>query len=453
MHIIILGAGSVGTHIASVLAPTKHNLVLVDKDERLLEDLQEHHDIMTVAGNGAFLETLKRAGIAKADILIAVTANSEANMLACQIAKHFEVSKTICRVSSMDFFSEDVGLTPEAFGITEVIVPTEQCAQEILDTLHSPELKELVHFSTEQAMLASFLVRPDSPLAKIRLDEFPEKELISQIRICAILRRGRLIIPRGDTRLFPYDEIYVGGSEAAIQDLLEFAFNSRMKTGSVIISGITPLSERLAELIVENGMDVTLIEMDSARAEAAVSVLPEAAMVIHGDATEPRILDEAGISSCDVFVSTVNDETSILTCLLAKKSGAKKVFAVANKAEYLEIIAGISAISTAFSLRVAAVNEVLNHVRSNELKAGVLLKRVAAEVMEFEVASKSKVAGRMIKDLGCPAGGIVALVIRGSEVIPATGELELKVGDHVVTLAKRSAVARLEQIFSRKSLF
>ncbi len=452
MHIIIVGAGQVGSFMASTLCTEGNNVVLVDTNEALLEDTQEHLDVMTINGNGARVNVLLKAGIDKADLLIAVATHSETNILSCQIAKHFKVNKTVCRVSSEDYFCDCEGFTPENYGIDQVIFPTDECAKKIVTCIQRPELKEYVEFSSQKAALVSFSLPPVSPITGKRIYEFPDEELIAKLRICAIYRRGRMIIPRGKTKLYAYDELYVAGEISALQELRKMIFPDVDKASKVIISGVTPLSLKVVEQLNEIGINVSLIESNPTTAESAVATLEGKNIVINGDATDPRILEEIGIDQCDAFLSTVNDETSILTCLLAKQRGAKKVYAVADKPDYLEIIAGIAAIDTAFSVRVAAVNELLHTIRGENIKVGALLKRIPAEVLEFEVSPKSKLTALKISEIKLPANTIIAMVIRNDVVIPATGELKLETGDRVITLSDKLSVPALQRIFARKKL-
>lgn len=452
MHIIIIGAGQVGRFMASTLCTEGNNVVLVDTDETLLNDIQEHLDVMTILGNGARVNVLQRAGIARADLVIAVASHTETNILACQVAKHFKVAKTVCRMSSDEYFCKEEGFTAENYGIDQTIFPIDECAKKILAILKHPELKEFVTFSNEKAGLISLSVKPDSPIAGAQLDNFPHQEIIKKIRICAISRRGKMIIPRGNTRIYAYDEIYVAGEITALKELRVFAHPEVPKVKKVIISGVTPLSLKVIELLNEVNIDVSLIESDSLTAEIAAAKLGQKNVVIKGDATDPKILEEIGIDQCDAFISTVNDETSILNCLLAKRSGARKVYAVADKPDYLEIIAGTSAIDTAFSIRVAAVNELLHNIRGENIRIGALLKRIPAEVLEFEIDPKSRVAGRNIGEIKLPKNTIIAMVLRGDEVMPAVGNSELLAGDRIITLSDKHSVPALQRLIARKRI-
>ncbi len=452
MKIIIIGAGDVGHFMASTLCTEANNVVVVDINEVLLGDLQEHLDIMTVAGNGAQISVLEQAGVASADLLLAVSSSTESNILACQIVKKFEVAKTICRVSSHGFFDSE-NMPAAEFGIDQVIYPIDACAKKVFEVLRNPEYKEFVTFSSEKAALISFSVKLDSPLVGVRLADFPEPELLQKLRICAIFRRGRVIVPRGDAKIFAYDEVYIAGERSALDDLISYATPNPLKVSNVIVSGANPLSIKLIELLNDTRIKACLIEPDQAKAEKAVTEISINNSVIVGDASDTRILEEAGIDECDAFITNVDNQNSIINCLLAKRRGAERVYAITDKPESLEIITGIPAIDTAFSTRIAAVNQLLHNIRGGNLKVGALLNRISAEVLEFVITSKSKIVGKRIDQIACPKQTILAMIIRNDEIVPAVGELVLEDGDHVIALTGKNAVPLVEKMFSKTKLF
>jgi trk system potassium uptake protein TrkA len=453
MHIIIVGAGAVGSFIASTLCTEGNKITIIDTDKKLLNDIQEHLDVMTVHGNGAMFRVLEQADITGTDLLIAVSGSTEANILACQTAKHFQIKETICRVSSKDYFSENSEITPEDYGITKVIYPTDVCAKNIVETIIRPHLKEVITFDTPGAIMVSFAITINSPIHKVSLQQFPNSELLNKIRFCAISRRGRLIIPRGDTVLRTFDEVYISGELNDIEDFVQYACPNHHSISTVVISGVTPLSTKLVELL--NGIDVstTIIEQSKEVAEQAANYFGEKNIVICGDATDTRILDEAGINQCDAFISTVNDEISILNCLLAKRQGAKSVYALANKTDYLDIISGIPAINAGFSTRVDAVNELLTFIRGKESKVAALLKRIPAEVIEFEIPPKGKVIGKPIKSIKISNTTVIAMIIRDGKILSATGELTLLEKDRVIVLTSKFSTASITQLLGKTKLF
>jgi len=453
MHIVIVGAGAVGSFIASTLCTEGNDISIIDTNKALLNDIQEHLDVMTVHGNGAMYSVLKKADINTADLLIAVSGSTESNIIACQTANHFNVKETICRVSSKEYFSDDSEVAPSDYGITQVIYPTDVCAKNIVETIIRPHLKEVITFDTPGAIMVSFAITINSPLHKVTLQDFPNPKLLEKIRFCAISRRGKLIIPRGETKLRIYDEVYISGERNDIEEFVKYACPVRHTINNVVISGVTPLSTKLVELLNAINVSTTIIERSKEDAELAANYFGDKNIVIWGDATETRILDEAGINQCDAFISTVNDETSILNCLLAKRQGAKAVYALANKTDYLDIIAGIPAINAGFSTRVDAVNELLTFIRGKESKVAALLKRIPAEVIEFEIPHKGKMIGKAIKSIKISNETVIAMIIRDGKILTATGELTLLEKDRVIVLTSKFSTASITQLLGKTKLF
>lgn len=450
MRVVILGAGEVGKQLARVLSIRKNDVVVVDSDAAVLEHLKEHIDVMTVVGNGAAARTLTRAGIDKADLFLAVTNNSEANILACGIAQRFKVPKKIARVRSGEYFDSAHDLGPEAFGIDDLIIPEYECASNIMDALLRPAIKETVKFSHPEAQMVNFQVKPGSPMIGVRLKDFPRTDLLEQLRMCAILRYGQLIIPRGDTSFLAFDEVYVAGGQSVIDDLISWANPKHPYASKVIIAGGSSLGRTLATMLAALDMRVCLTEPTRSGAEESADKLGSSAVIIEGKGTDISVLEEAGIEHCDAFIAAHDDnETNIISCILAKRHGAGKVIAVTNHPDYIPIIAGMNMIDCGFSPLVAAVNNLLQHISSDSRRTVALLKRTPAEVLEMTVLPDSPVKGQRIMDLKITRDIIFALILREDRLVPAVGPELLLAGDRVAILATSQAVPDVERLFER----
>lgn len=454
MRAIIVGAGEVGKQLARVLSDRKNDVVVIDTDEQLLEQLKDSYDIMTVPGNGAAARTLVKAGIDRAELLLAVTNNSEANIMACMVAKQFEVSRKIARIKSSEYFDHTNNLAEAAYGIDIAIIPEYECATNIMDALMRPAVKETVKFSHPDAQMINFQIQSTSPMVGARLSNFPQASLLQTVRVCAIVRYGQLIIPRGQTSFMAHDEIYVAGAQNRIDDLITWAAPEQQDVRKVIIAGSTHLGRMLASMLITFDIRVVLIEANSVAAQQAADSLGTSAMILAGESTELAVLREAGIDTCDAFIACHQDnETNILSCLLAKREGASKVITVTNHPDYIRIIAGMQQIDCGFSPLVETVNLLIQHISPEKRRTVALLKRTPAEVLEMTVDKKSGVANRKIKDIDCPREVVFGLILRDGSIVPAIGEATLKVGDHVVVLARSEVVEEAEKLFSPRRFF
>ncbi len=454
MHIIILGAGELGRQLAWTLSDSDNKVVVVDESAAFLERIKERLDVMTVQGDCASFGVLKRAGVARADLLVGATGSDAANVLGCQIARHFNVSKTICRLSGMNMFSEQDGFPPSAVGIDHVIFPQKECVAHISSVLKHKSLIERLTFDVPEAEMVALRIDPSSSLCQVALRDFPDPALREHIRFSALIREQEVITPHGDTVLEPGDEVYVAGDKNSLNRLMELAAPGYRPASLVIVAGITAVGKQLIRRLLREGYNVRVIENNLAAGEQLLDDLPEKVMIINGDPTESDVLEEAGVPQCDAFISTMReDEDNILSCILSRKLGAVKAVTVTNKAEYMDIVPAMTTIDTGFSPRVLAVNAVLNLLGTETARVHAILHRLHAYVYEFEVQEGAPLSGKKIADYEKTPSTIFSLFFRGEQLIPATGDVTFQVGDRVAVITTPQTERSLEPLFRRRRLF
>ena len=451
MRVIIVGAGEVGKQMARVLCSSKNDVIIIDFNEVLLEQIKDQIDVMTIRGNGATGRCLKKAGIEKAGMLLAVTNNSEANILACTLAKRFQVPKKIARIRTNEYFDFSTGLTAESFGVDHAIIPEYECATDILDSLLRPTVKETVKFSHPDAQMVNFQIKPGSPMIGASLNSFPKAEFLKQLRVCAILRYGQLIIPKGNSNFIAFDEIYVSGPQIVIDQLISWAEPESPLISKVIIAGGTHLGGMLASMLTTADIRVSIVEPDPIKAERTADTV--GALIIQGESTDISVLEEAGIQHCDAFIAANrDDEANLLGCIVAKNHGAKEVMAVTNNSDYLRIIAGMTVIDCCFSPLVSAINILIKHIGTENRQTVAILKRTSAEVLGMTVDKDSPVANCRIKNIYLPAQMVFALIIRHGELRPAVGDEMLLPDDHVMLMTEPESISAVEKMFTKKGL-
>ena len=449
MRVIIVGAGEVGKQMARVLCSSKNDVIIIDYNEVLLEQIKDQLDVMTIRGNGATGRCLIKAGIEKAGMLLAVTNNSEANILACTLAKRFQVPKKIARIRSNEYFDFSIGLTGESFGVDHAIIPEFECATDILDSLLRPSVKETVKFSHPNAQMVNFQIKPASPMIGASLNSFPKSEFLKQLRVCAILRYGQLIIPKGGSNFLAFDEIYLSGPQIVIDELISWAEPDTPLISKVIIAGGTHLGGMLASMLTTADIRVSIVEPDPIKAERTADTV--GALIIQGDSTDISVLEEAGIQHCDAFIAANrDDEANLLGCIVAKNHGAKEVMAVTNNSDYLRIIAGMTMIDCCFSPLVSAINLLLKHISTANRQTVAVLKRTSAEVLEMTVDKDAPIANSCIKDIRLPTQMVFALILRQGELKPAVGDERLLPGDQVMLMTEPKSISSVEKMFRKK---
>ncbi|HJO94609.1 MAG TPA: Trk system potassium transporter TrkA [Victivallales bacterium] len=454
MNIIILGAGEVGKQLTFTLSNKDNNIVVVDSSMKLLNRLKDKLDIMTVYGDCSNFNILKMAGISTCNILIATTGSDASNILACLVAKHYKVNKTVCRLSSQSYFSDEDYYNPSSLGIDNLIFPTDECVDRIIGVLDHNIVAERIIFKQTDAQITAVKIPRSSPVEGIKIHDFPNKELLPKIRFSALVRDQKVIIPHGSISFFTGDEVYVAGSKSSVNRFIDIVGPNSVSIDNVIIVGATNVGQILASKLVRIGYRVKLIEKDQKKGEKLLSELGERVMVIHGDPTESEVLFEAGIDACDAFISTSDDdEENILTCILAKKKGAGKVITITNKEEYVDIVPGIGAIDCGFSPRLVAVNSVLNLLGTETAKVHAILQRTSGYVYELYVTSSSPICGKKISHYEGFPSVILSLVFRDGKMMPATGDFVLKEGDQVAAVTTAQNIKQFESLFKKKRVF
>lgn len=447
MRILIIGAGAVGTHLAEHLSAEGQDVVLVDRDADRAAAAQEQLDVLTVTGNGASPSVLERAGIAHADLVLAVTSVDEVNLLACLAAHEYGVRVRVARVSNPEYLTTGAELTPERLGGALLINPERECALEAFQLLQSEAAKEVAFFADGKVQLIRVEVLPEARVCGRTLVEIsrdiPDRRFVT----VAILRDGKTIIPRGRDRLEAGDQIYVIGQAQQMSRVYELAGYGTFRLERVMIAGGGRVAQHLARLLEAHGIDSLLIEADRQRCVELAETLRRT-LVLHGDATDMELLEMEGIESIDGFVAlTGYDDTNMLSSLLAKTHGARKVVALIQKLEFIPLVNRVG-IDAAVSPRLSTVNAILRYVRRGRVVAVASLRSIEAEAIEFNVPPQSPAVDTPVAALDLPDAALIGAVIRNDEVLVPTGQDALRAGDKAILFALPEAIPELERIFS-----
>lgn len=454
MKIVILGAGTLGTFLVSTLCRDNHDVVIIDKSSDTIQRLKDKLDVMALTGDGASITNLKMAGIGDATMFIAASNNDTVNIHACSIAKHFGVPKTICRLSNKDYFDSNDKFPPLKQGIDHIIVPQDNCVENIMNVVARHEVIEKITFNIPDATITAIKVLSNSKLNGVKLLEFPEPELLQRVRFAAIVRKGRLLAPRGETSIMVGDELYIAGHDEDVEALIEWATPQSKPLLRVVIAGGSKIGAALAGKLVKRGYDVRLIDASLANCEQILNEMNIKMLVINGDSNDKDVLLEAGSDDCDLFIATQDDdENNILSCILAKRMGAKKVITLIGKEEYIDIVPAMKMIDCGISRRLVATNSILRNISINTVHTDAVIHRADAYVSEFEVIKNSAVANKKIDECKFSPSTILSLIFRAGEVVTPAGDLILLPGDLVIIIGAASDVKELEAQFKPKGLF
>lgn len=450
MKIIIIGAGELGRLLAKTLTAGKHNVVVVDSSAEELERLGDRLDVMRVEGSCASVSTLKKAGIESADALLAVSGDEAANILSCQIAAQFGIKQTICRLYRSDSISEKDGIGADHFGIWRTFSTPEASVKKISDVLDNRIVLERIQFSRAGACMAIVRVADSSPLVGIRLRDISCGSILDNVRLAAVLHGKQFLVPRGETILGAGDKIYIAGRGADVQTFIDWIAPEESVRGRVVISGAGGTGLMLAREAFEQHYDVRIIERSRTRAEAVLDELPSGVMLVQGDPTGEELLEEAGTGSAEVFASVAeDDEDNILSCIIAKRIGARKVIALTHKPEYIRIIPEMGMIDCGFSATLISANTVLRFLEGDLIRLDATLQNFHASLEEFKISKKSPLAGKPLNSCAgiLPPGAVFALLFRENKVITPSGKTVLQPGDVAVAIVTDRTKRMLLRLF------
>ena len=452
MKVLILGAGQVGRTAAYHLAREPDNEVtVIDSNESVLRDLQSRIDVRTVAGNASYPAILEAAGIADTDILVALTSSDQVNMVACEIANALYRTPTkIARIRAPEYTTQDKLFKEGALAVDVWISPEQLVTEYIERLIHNPGALQIVDFAEGRVRLVGMLARKGGLLVGQQLRTLKDHMPNADARIAAIYRNSRFIEPDGETVVQEGDEIFFVAARDHIQRMMNEITRAEEKVRKVIIAGGGNIGFRLAKLL-EKHYHVKLIERDGERARR-VSERLEGTIVLHGDAQDEELLIEENIDSTDVFAAVTNsEEANVLSAMLAKRLGARKVLALINRPTYGELMENRS-IDIAVSPQTVTIGSLLAHVRKGDVVRVHSLRRGSAEALEAVVhgpEERSRVVGRSIGELDLPEGAVIVALVRNERVIIAHHDTKIEPEDHVIMfLSDRRQIDAVQRLFA-----
>ena len=477
MKIIILGAGRVGQSVADSLVSERNDITVIDTDAERLRDLESRFDLRGVVGNGIEPAVLAEAGAQDTDLLIACAAQDETNLVCCKVAQlMFNIPKRIARVRSTGFQRDERLVGPEGFAVDRIICPEESLTRYIGKLIDYPEAMQVREFAGGRACLVSVRARAGAPMVGHTVAEMRNSTPDVAVRLVAIYRRfpeepDRFVACAGETRIEPGDEVFVLAAREHIAHVLATLHRSDAlpvrPVRRIMIAGGGRVGLHLAlELGKEPGRFlVKIIEDDSARCIELASRLPSDVLVLQGDTTDENLLGDESIDEIDLFLAlTDDDEDNIMSCLLAKRLGARRVLALINRRSYADLMHGTQ-IDIALSPAQAMLGELLAYVRQGDVQAVHSLRRGVAEALEIVVRGDrktSRVVGRKVSDLALPRDVHIGLIVRGlpdspdvsadelrepQVIIPRSGTV-LESNDHVVFFLPHKRLVRdVEKLF------
>ena len=451
MKILILGAGQVGSTVAESLVGEANDITVVDMDGGKLQQLQSRLDLRTLTGNASHPSILEQAGIADTDMLLAVTQSDEVNMVACKLAASLYNTPTrIARIRSLDYLNRPEVFSADNFCVDFSICPEQILTDYITKLIEFPEALQVLEFAEGKASLVAVRAFEGGPLVGKPLNFLRTHMPQVEARVAAIFRKGGPIIPEGGTVVQEDDEIFFIAATDNIRSVLQEMRRMDKPSKRIMIVGGGNIGRRLAKAL-ENDYQVKLIDHNKKSCEKLAGELANT-LVLNGDGTDEKLMQQEYIGEVDVFCALTNDdENNIMSALLAKQGGARKVIALINRGAYVDLLQG-GKIDIALSPAHVTIGSLLAYVRQGDVVAVHSLRRGAAEALELVAhgdRQSSKVVGRRIDEIDLPKGATIGALVRGGEqVIMGHHDTVVEAGDHVIVfITNKQTMKKVEKLF------
>ena len=453
MNILIVGAGIVGFNLAQELSHEGHDISIIDADAEKIKLISEKLDVLAIRGNGCLPSTLIQGRIRDAEMVIAVPDKDEINLMVCFLAHKFEVKERFARLRDMELTGESQVFKPQELFVDYAINPAEIIIDSIIKIIKTPGAVNVAEFADGQIFFRGFDVPEDAPLAGKTIEEIREVCELNAFLVVAIVREGKMIIPKYESQIRAGDKIYVLVDHDFLPLVLPMLNRQVDEIQKIIIFGASRVAVNLARELDEFIDDVSIIEPSLGKANEAADTL-EHTVILHGSGTDPDLFNDINMKDADLFLAlSNNDEMNILSALLAKKHGAKRAAVITNDPDYLPILDSIG-MDVTINPRLITVSEILKHLRKGQVVNLYKLIEGEAEVLEIVTTADSAATGKRINQLNMPSQSIIGALLRkdGEMVVPG-GSTEIQEDDTVIVVTLPDCITKIEKIFGKKSSF
>ena len=445
MRIVIAGMGDVGYHLAKQLSNEEHDIIAIDMNQQRLSYSDSMADILTISGSATNISSLKEARVDKADLFVAVTSYEEINVTSAILAKKLGAKKTIARIGNSEYLDPDLGINFGEIGVDFMIYPEELAAREMVNLILRSAATDVMDFEGGKLSVIGLRLDKDAPVIRRTIIEIAKEFESFDFRIVALHRNFRTMIPKGNDRFLPNDQVFVISKPEGNSVVMKLAGKEDIKFDNIMVLGGSKIGRRVAELL-EDKMTVKLIESDEEKSLQLADSLTST-LVIKGDGRDIDLLAQEGIIDVDAFVAVTEDaETNIITCLLAKHLGVKKAIALVDKVDYIPLTQTIG-LDSLINKKLITANNISRFIRKSEVLALSTLEGIDADIMEYVVQPNSLITKKPIKDLNFPKEAIIGGIIRGDESIIAVGDTKIQNGDKVVVFSLPGGVKQTEKFF------
>jgi len=445
MNIVIAGAGDMGYHLAEHLSFENKDIILIDTEKDILDNIASRLDVLTIWGDSASIDILRKANVNQASLVLAVTTSEKTNLVTAMLAKQLGAKKVIARVRNHDYLDVNNQEYFKNLGIDSIISPSMLCSYEIVKMMKNSTFTDVFEFEGGKLNVVGLTLDRYSPLINKRLSDSSTDPIFEDIRIIAIIRDQITLIPKGDTYIRNNDHVFFISNKKAVDSIKKLIGHKEVNIKNVMIIGGDDLAFSTA-IKLEAQYRLTLIHRDKERCKWLSERLSNS-LVIHGDYKNVDLLIDEGLEEMDGFLAlTESSETNIITSLSAKNHGVYKTIAHVDTREYIHISHSIG-VDSLINKKLVAANQVSRYLRKGNVEAISGIYGVEAEFVQYVVSKNNRLTRKPLMDLHFPNTAIVAGVIRGEEVFIPDGTFILEINDKAIVFALPEAKPILEKLF------
>ncbi|MBN1114881.1 MAG: Trk system potassium transporter TrkA [Oligoflexia bacterium] len=446
MKIVIVGAGSVGYHLAKQLIDESKDVVLIEKDPARARYASNSLDCLVINDEGNDIEVLKKAGTSKADFFVCVTDSDEVNMITCALVhSEFNVRQIIARVRKLDYCSN--GFIQKPFmGINFIVNPEEEAAKNIVNTVKYGAVSDVLLFESTNVQIRNIHVSGNSFFKDKTLKNIKE-DINEDFLIAGILKNEEFVVPSGNSVIQENDTIFIVATKDNLERIFAKAGRPRLELHNIVIVGGGRVGNLVASYLAERNFNVTIVELDYNRCKILSEKLP-GILIINSDIAEENIFKEENLVDYDLIITTTsNQELNILAAIYAKSLGIKRSVALAGKSNYLSMASTLG-IDATVSPKNSAVESILKYIRKGNIRTIHSILNGKAEVIEYSIDPDSSVEGKSLKEIKMPDNSLVLTVSRNSKSYIPDGNFVINSGDTVITIAEKGSITRIEELFN-----
>ena len=451
MKIVIAGAGEVGSHLAKMLSVEANDITVIDSRQERLDALSASTDVITVLGNPSAIDVLQDAGVANADLFIAVypSDSQDVNIVSAMLAKKLGSKKATARIDNEEYLSYENKYLFTEMGIDLMFYPEKIAAGEIIDLLKRTATTDSMDFARGKLQIAVFKLEESSALLGMTMAEFSAvaNNQGHSFRVVAIARGNDTIIPRFDTKFKYHDLVFIISKRDGMEMLMKYIGKKDIEIKNVMILGGSPIGEIVARNISKQMETVKLIEMNKEKCLELSEKLPDNVIVVNGDGRNSDMLIEESIKDFDAFVAVTNSsETNILACVAAKRLGITRTIAEVENIEYIRLAESMG-VDAIINKKLITAGRIYKFTLSNKVRFIKYMSGTNAEVLEYIVAPDTTITKHMLKDMNFPKNAIIGGIIRGNEAIIDVGDTQIQAYDRVAVFALPEAVKEVDKFF------